>query len=135
LRSYDPAHFIYNHRYLGIDSNYPLPKMTKLILIIALSIGALSSDAQTLPKRKLSDPQKLLWCAYGTTAIAITFHGIHNTQLRKDKLFYQGIGNGALFATGALLITALEIHTSAVRKEKGLTMNISPVGMSLSYRF
>lgn len=118
------------------DLNTPIPPMKFTISLVSLVLLCSLSFAQTTPtKRKLSESQTLLWCAYGTTGLAVAFHGIHETQFRKDRLFFNGAGNAALFATGALLVTALERHTTKRQKAKGLALDVSPVGFNLSYHF
>lgn len=92
------------------------------------------SYAQTQPKKTY---QTYAWCAFGSAAIAVAAHGTRETMLdsKKQKSYLDGVGNGALFLTGAFTIASIADYGAYKQKEKGLTLQLGPVGFNLAYKF
>lgn len=105
------------------------------LFLVSMTLLWLNSYAQT--SMKTPKHQKLLIAAYVTTGMAVTFHGLHEIKMRdeKKKSYFDGAGNGALFLTAALLVTAGNEYGKWKRERSVVSLSVTPTSFSLSYRF
>lgn len=106
----------------------------KLTLTLFLALLCYTHSCAQTPKKTY---KTYAWCAFGSAAIAVTSHGVYETMLssKKQNSYLDGLGNGALFLTGAFTVAAIADYTVYKQKEKGLSLQINPTGFNLAYKF